>query len=209
MIKFINVNKSFNNNLVLNNLNLSFNDNEITLISGKSGKGKTTILNLLCKVYNISKGQILFDGQDISNLNFSKSLKFRRENISLISQDFQLVENISVLSNLKLIIDIKQFNKKEFLKECDEILKICEMEQFKNTLVAKLSGGQKQRVAIIRAILTKNKWIVADEPTSSLDDENTLIVMDLFLKCKQMNKSLIIVTHDARLNKIADRILKL
>lgn len=193
--------------IVLNNANFFINPNKITLIRGKSGSGKSTIINLLLRFYDVNSGKITVDGYDIKTL----SLKSLRKNISLVSQNIFLF-NDTIKNNLKYGIE----NVTE--EEIFEAAKKANIDSFIQTLKngyetiigengINLSGGQKQRIAIARAFLKKSPILIFDEPTSALDEGNSNFISNAIQSCAQQ-KTVIIITHEQNMFTYADKIIE-
>ena len=171
---------------------------EVLLISGKSGVGKTTFLHLLGGLLEVEKGSVVIDNQLISLMTQKEIDRFRRQNIGVILQQNHFVESLSVLENVVLSIWLSSGQNK--VNDAKKVLIYLGLENQMQKLPSQLSVGQQQRVSIARAIVNNPKVILADEPTSSLDDENAMIVADLLENlAKEYNSALIIVTHDTRL----------
>jgi ABC-type lipoprotein export system ATPase subunit len=182
------------------------NPSETLLITGNSGKGKTTLLHLLAGLLRPKKGEISIDDTNISQLSEKKLDQFRGKNIGLILQQSHFISSLSVLDNVVLASWLA--SGKKATEKAKRLLLDLDLESQMNKLPSQLSIGQQQRVSIARALINEPKLLLADEPTSSLDDENAMKVADLLEKlAKNYNASLIIVTHDQRLkNKFANQI---
>lgn len=191
---------------VFNFPDISCKANETLLITGNSGVGKTTFLHLLCGLLTSKSGEILVDNTDISLLKGAKLDQFRGKNIGIILQKSYFIDSLSVLENLELTSWLAVSKKQTSLAK--ELLSQLGLGEFLHQKTYQLSVGQQQRVSIARALINQPKVILADEPTSSLDDENTKIVLDLLIDvAKKQNAALIIVTHDSRLkNNISNQI---
>lgn len=172
--------------------------NETLLITGGSGKGKTTLLHLLGGLLRPKSGSIVIGETEIGNLSETKLDQFRGENIGLILQQSHFVESLSVLENVILASWLATGKKAE--EKAVTLLKQLDLEDQMHKLASQLSVGQQQRVSIARALVNEPKLLLADEPTSSLDDENAIKVADLLSSLsKEYGASLVIVTHDQRL----------
>lgn len=175
--------------------NIQLESGESLLILGKSGSGKTTLLNLLAGLAKPDKGEILMEGLEFSKLTGQKLDLFRGQNIGIVFQKPHLLEPLSVIENLKMA----NFFSKKRNNKLSQILEDLGLAQKKNASVQTLSEGEAQRVSIARALANEPKLILADEPTSSLDDENTLKVIKLLQdQAEKIGAGLIIVTHDQR-----------
>jgi putative ABC transport system ATP-binding protein len=173
---------------------------ETTLITGASGTGKTTLLHLLGGLLKPTSGVIDINEVDICALSTKKLDHFRGQNIGLILQKSYFIASLSVLENIELASWLTDKTKKK--EKAKELLLLLGLEKSASKLPSQLSVGQQQRVSIARALINEPKLLLADEPTSSLDDENAKIVADLLADLsKKYNAALIIVTHDQRLKE--------
>lgn len=173
---------------------------ERLLITGASGKGKTTLLHLLGGLLKPTYGSIFIDEINICQLSSKKIDHFRGQNIGLILQKAHFIASLNVLENIELASWLTDKNKKQ--EKAKELLSLLGLEKFASILPNQLSVGQQQRVSIARALINEPKLLLADEPTSSLDDGNAKIVADLLANLSEKyNAALIIVTHDQRLKE--------
>ncbi|MEO9571903.1 MAG: ATP-binding cassette domain-containing protein [Polaribacter sp.] len=175
-------------------------DQENLLILGKSGVGKTTFLHLLAGLLKPLKGHILIDEIKINNLNNNKLDKYRGQNIGLVFQKKHAIQSLNVFENLKtrLLFSKKPMNNTDI----ENLLAQLELTEFKKSKINNLSEGQLQRLGIALGVIHNPQVILADEPTSSLDDENCKNVIELLIKqAKQTNANLIVITHDQRIKK--------
>lgn len=182
---------------------ISCGSGEKLLILGRSGIGKSTLLNLLGGLMPAQSGGITIDGTEISGLGSAGLDKFRGKNIGIIFQKSHFIESISVLENL--LLTQKLAKAKVSASDCRELLRELNIEDKADSKIKNLSEGEKQRVSIARAIVNQPKLILADEPTSALDDDNCQKVIDLLdRQAKKIGAALLIVTHDNRLKDIID-----
>lgn len=194
---------------VLKNINLDFNNVEFISIIGPSGCGKTTLLNCIGGIDNITGGEIISQGKSLSSLTEKEMNLYRNNNIGFIFQNYYLIPQLNVLDNIKIALSVQDHSKSEVKKLAYEALKIVGMEKFSKKQPNTLSGGQKQKVAIARAIVTSPNYILADEPTGSLDSKSSIEVMDI-LKEISKTRLVIMVTHNLELaQKYSDRIIKM
>lgn len=180
--------------------NLSVNAEEVLLVLGRSGKGKTTLLHLLAGLMEPNSGSVEIDGQSVTELKGSNRDSFRGRNIGMVFQQAQFIKSVSVMQNLQLARSLAGLpNDEPFAKQLLTELGITDKA---NNRPSELSIGERQRAGIARALVTQPKVVLADEPTSALDDENCELVADLLQKTVTGHgAALIIVTHDQRLKE--------
>ena len=212
LYKLDNINLSYdvngNNIRVLKNINFEIKKNERVAIIGESGSGKTSLLMLMSCLENPSTGSIIFNDEDFSKLSEKKKTEIRKKKIGLIFQQFYLIPNYTALENVMFPMQINKIKNEK--KKAISILKEIGLAHRQNNLPSELSGGEQQRVAIARAISFGPEIILADEPTGNLDEKNTELVSNLLIDYSKKKKiSLILVTHNIKLAKKCDRIIKL
>ena len=209
MIKVKNLSKSFNNQLVLNNISIDINKGDFISIVGPSGAGKTTFLNILGTIDDYDKNlktSILFSGTDITKLNDDKLSSFRNKEIGFIFQFHQLLPELTAKENILLPSMIGKNNEKISLNNLNKLSKILDIESILEKKPEFISGGEKQRVAVARALINSPSILLADEPTGNLDSKNAEIIQKLFKKInKELNLTIILVTHNTKFSKIADK----
>ncbi|MBS5778094.1 MAG: putative bacteriocin export ABC transporter [Candidatus Faecisoma sp.] len=206
MIKVENLEKSFDNKEIIKNFNYEFLDGKITAIVGKSGCGKTTLLNILGLLDTDYKGKVLYDGVLITNE--SQRNEFIRNNINYLFQNYALIDNETVEQNLLLALEYEKLSKNVKKEKINEALELVDLNEFNDKKIFTLSGGEQQRVALARVILKKGNIILADEPTGNLDVENTDKVMKILKKLKEDGKLIIIVTHSLSLANECDDVIR-
>lgn len=191
----------------LKNVSFSLEKGEFAAIVGESGSGKSTLLNCIGALDTPTSGIILMDGQNLFSMKEEERTIFRRRNIGFIFQSFQLVSELNVEQNIMfpLLLDYR----KPDPKEVDEILNLLGLTERRYHLPSQLSGGQQQRVAIGRALITKPKLILADEPTGNLDSKNSQDVMDMLIKAsRQYQQTILLITHNKDLTVSVDRVFQ-
>ena len=211
MLKIRNLGKKFNNEYIFRNLNYDFKDNGLYSIIAPSGRGKTTLLNIISTIDKPSEGEVIFNSKKISKLNEKKKRSFRLNNVSFIYQSFNLFEDQSVKNNLALLLnDSSLFHiSKKNERKIDSLLSKLNIIELKDKLVKNLSGGEKQRVAIARSLINNPKIIFADEPSGALDEENAANIFEI-LRNLSKDHLVIVVTHNIDLAyKYSDFILRL
>lgn len=192
--------------VALDDVSFSVNKGEFVAIIGASGSGKSTLLHLIGGVDKPTSGKVFIDGTDIYALNNDNLAIFRRRQIGLIYQFYNLIPILNVKENITLSCDLD--GQKIDEKHLNEILYVLGLEKRVNHLPNELSGGQQQRVSIGRAIINNPSIVLADEPTGNLDSKASKEIMDLLkLSNKKYNQTLIVITHDEKIALEADRII--
>ena len=194
------ITKSYSKNIINNVVDrLSFDlaSGESMAISGPSGVGKSTLLNLLSGLDNVDKGKIWFDDVELTRMPNKEKIFFRLNNISLIFQTPNLLKDFNVIENIMIPIRYKGISKIKSIDIGDRVLKEVGLFDIREKPISLLSGGEAQRVGIARAMAMESKIILADEPTGNLDTENSKLVMNHLIDiCKKHSTTLIVVTHD-------------
>lgn len=212
VIEIKNVHKIYNDSEVevhaVNNVNLEFEAGEFAAIVGPSGSGKTTLLNMLGGLDNPSAGEIVIGGEEISQLKGSKLIDFRLHNIGFVFQSYNLIPVLTAKENVEFIMQMQGVSAKERTKRTLELLEAVGLGERTDSRPARLSGGQQQRVAVARALASKPKFVLADEPTANLDSTSTENLLDIMEKLnREENITFIFSTHDARVVKKARRVI--
>lgn len=209
IIELNNISKVYKQKEVLKNFSLKIEEGEMVAITGKSGKGKTTILNIIGLLESYNEGTLRIDGEENIKVNSRKAIGILREKISYLFQNFALIDEETVEENLKLSLKYVKATKKEKIDMMSQALKEVGLEGFEKRKVFELSGGEQQRVALARIILKPSKIILADEPTGSLDDENLHLVLDILKSLNKKGKTIVIVTHDLRVANECNNIINI
>lgn len=192
----------------LNGIDLKFERGEFASIVGPSGSGKTTLLNIIGGLDDPTEGNVTIDGINISALNGPKKTEFRMKNIGFVFQSFNLIPVLTVKENIEFVMFLQGLSKDVREKRTAELINSVGLTEKTNSRPNKLSGGQQQRVAVARALASKPKFILADEPTANLDSKSTENLLDIMEKLnKEENITFIFSTHDARVVKRARRIV--
>ncbi len=207
MIEIKHLNKSFDDKVVLKDINLTVQEGEVVTIIGASGSGKSTLLRCVNLLEEPDDGSIIFHGEDLCDL--STNLYQLREKIGMVFQSFNLFGNKNVLDNCILpLTTVKKIKRKEAEKIALEQLKNVNMLEFAKSSVSTLSGGQKQRVAIARALCMNPEVMLFDEPTSALDPEIVGEVLEIMKELAKKGMTMIIVTHEMQFaREVSNRIL--
>ena len=191
----------------LNGVDFEIYEGEFCAIVGTSGSGKSTLLNMLAGLEKPTKGEVVINGQHMEQLNEDGLVKFRRENIGLIFQSFNLIGTMNALENVALPLSFRGEPRSIRLKKADKMLDLVNLRKHKKHLPNQMSGGQQQRVGVARALVVDPRIIFADEPTGNLDSHTSEEVMHLMQQVvKEQKKTLVMVTHDDHLATYADRI---
>jgi putative ABC transport system ATP-binding protein len=189
-------------------ISLSFEQGEFAAIVGPSGSGKTTLLNLIGGLDSITEGEIIIDGTDISHLSSSKLIDFRLRNIGFVFQAYNLIPVLTAKENVEFIMELQGKNRKARTERAIELLNAVGLRERADSRPAKMSGGQQQRVAVARALASKPKFILADEPTANLDSKSTETLLELMEQLnKEENITFIFSTHDQRVVNKARRVI--
>lgn len=210
------VRKTFTNGEVkeeiLKGINLSLKEGEIIALVGASGSGKSTLLTIAAGLQPTSEGQVIFEGENLTDMSPEQVRKIRASKFGFVFQFAHLVPFLTVEEQLMLMLDVSEskLEKREQKREIKRILQLVGMEHRKNAYPSSLSGGEKQRVAIARAIIHKPKVLFADEPTASLDSKRSKDIMTLIRDLtKTLNITTLMVTHDEEMLRYADHIIKM
>ena len=191
----------------LKDVSFSLEKGEFVAVVGESGSGKSTLLNCIGALDVPTSGVITMDGNNLFTMKEEERTIFRRRNIGFIFQSFQLVSELTVEQNIvfPLLLDYR----KPKTSDIEEILELLGLTDRRNHLPSQLSGGQQQRVAIGRALITKPKLILADEPTGNLDSKNSQDVIDLLTKAsRHYQQTILMITHNNSLTSMVDRVLR-
>lgn len=192
----------------LNQITFQINSGEFVCIMGPSGSGKTTLLNCISTIDSVSSGHIIIDEQDITDLTENDLAEFRRNNLGFVFQDFNLLDTLTVEENISLPLVLKKVDADIITNLVQQLATDLNLSDILNKFPSQISGGQKQRCAFVRAIITKPKLILADEPTGSLDSNSSKIVLESMCKLNiNTNSTIIMVTHDALCASYSNRIL--
>lgn len=200
--------KGENKVTALDNVSFTVNKGEFVAIVGASGSGKSTLLHLIGGVDRPTSGKVFIDGKDIYKFNDDELAIFRRRQVGLIYQFYNLIPILNVEENITL--PLKLDNKNIDKQRLDELIKVLGLEERRKHLPNELSGGQQQRTSIGRAMITNPAIILADEPTGNLDSKASDEIVTLLKKSnKDYKQTIIMITHNLEIAKVADRIIKI
>lgn len=194
----------------LNGVDLTIEQGEFTAIVGPSGSGKTTFLNLVGGLDQPTSGRIAIDGTDISTLSSSRLIDFRLRNIGFVFQAYNLIPVLTARENVEFIMHLQNCSRQERESRAMSLLKAVGLEGRENSRPNKLSGGQQQRVAVARALASKPKFVLADEPTANLDSKSTENLLEIMEELnRKENITFVFSTHDQRVVNKARRVITL
>tara|TARA_B100001063_G_scaffold219455_1_gene223598 strand:+ start:3613 stop:4284 length:672 start_codon:yes stop_codon:yes gene_type:complete len=201
MIKVNNLNKIFNENTkkefhALKDINIQIQTSSCVILKGVSGSGKSTLLSILGALSKPSSGDVIINNDSIAKLPDLHSSLFRAKNLGFIFQSYNLFNELNVEENISIPLVPLGFSQKEINQKVQTALNLANIEHKKDETVANLSGGEKQRTAIARALVNNPDIILCDEPTANLDNANSLKFIEVIKKLKELNKTIIIATHD-------------
>ena len=192
--------------VALDDVSFSIEEGEFVAIVGASGSGKSTLLHLLGGVDRPTRGNVIVNGKNIYNLKDDDLAIFRRREVGLIYQFYNLIPILNVVENITLPLDLDGRKAEE--KELNDLIRLLGLENRKTHLPNELSGGQQQRVSIGRALVTHPAIVLADEPTGNLDSKSSDEIINLLKKCnKEYKQTIIMITHNMEIAKVADRII--
>lgn len=204
-VKISNLSKSYGENEVLKDINLTINSGNVCVLLGPSGSGKSTILNLIGGIETSEKGKIQIGNIDISNMNEKQLTYYRRKQLGFVFQFYNLVPNLTVRENIEVAADIT-----EKTLDIDKLIKLLGLSEHQNKLPNQLSGGQQQRCAIGRALVKNPPILLCDEPTGALDSKTSKEILELIEKIHaEYKNTIIIVTHNEEIKKMANQIIKI
>ena len=213
IIKINNLSKTFNDGkkkkTILENLNLSIKTGQSIAITGRSGCGKTTLLNIIGGLLDFDYGDLFINNININSLSLNQIADYRKNYFGFITQNFNLLDDRNVFENVALPLYYSSIKKSDIQKRVNTILTTLDISLLAQKNIKNLSGGEKQRVAIARALVKKSKIILADEPTGSLDEKTELDILNIFSKLKNSGITLIIVTHNKKVANHCDLIYEL
>lgn len=206
--------KIYSNNVMevtaVDNVNLTIEKGEFTAIVGPSGSGKTTLLNMIGGLDQATSGQILVDGIDVSTLNSKQMVDFRLHNIGFVFQSYNLIPVLTASENVSFIMEMQGLDKATIQSRTAEILTEVGLADRMESRPNQMSGGQQQRVAVARAMASRPKFIIADEPTANLDSKTTEKLLDIMEELNEKeNITFLFSTHDQRVVNKARRVIVL
>ena len=214
IIEINNLHKTYDSDSVpvhaVNGVNLSFEEGEFAAIVGPSGSGKTTLLNIIGGLDDATEGEIVINNVKVTELSSKKLTDFRMQNIGFVFQAYNLIPVLTAKENVEFIMELQGRPKKERLDRTKSLLEAVGLGDRLESRPNKLSGGQQQRVAVARALASKPKFVLADEPTANLDSKSTENLLDIMERLNKEEKiTFIFSTHDQRVVNKAHRVITL
>ncbi len=213
MIELKNVKKVYSTKEVetvaLQNVSVSIKEGEFVMLLGRSGCGKTTLLNILGGIDTMTEGSYLFEGKEMSRMKRKQLADFRNQKVGYVFQAYYLIDELDALHNVEVPLGYAGIKKAERRARAKEALVKVGLEDRLKYYPSQLSGGQQQRVAIARAIVNNPRVLLADEPTGNLDEENCQSIMQLLAELNKQGTTIIMVTHDVSLTEYATRVIYL
>lgn len=193
----------------LKDISLEVREKEFLMLTGKSGCGKTTLLNILGGMEHATSGEYIFEGTEVSGMNSSQLAAFRNKSIGFVFQAYHLIDGLRAADNVELPLGYGGMKRSERKRKSVEALNKVDLADRVRHYPSQLSGGQQQRVAIARAIVNNPRILLADEPTGNLDEENRMEIMKLLAELNRNGMTIIMVTHDIDLLQYATRVCKM
>ena len=212
ILNIVNVKKEYANGdkilYALNDISFTVSKGEFIAIVGPSGSGKSTLLHIIGGIDRPKCGKVYINETDIASLKSDKMTVFRRKNIGIVYQFYNLIPTLNVVDNITLpaLLDKRKIDKEKL----DELIKLLKLEDRKTAMPSQLSGGEQQRVSIGRALINNPAILLADEPTGNLDSVASKEIVDIFKYYnKEYNQTILLVTHDEKIAEQADRVIRL
>lgn len=212
ILNIVNVKKEYANGdkilYALNDISFTVSKGEFIAIVGPSGSGKSTLLHIIGGIDNPNSGKVYINETDIASLKSDKMTVFRRKNIGIVYQFYNLIPTLNVVDNITLpaLLDKRKIDKEKL----NELIKLLKLEGRKTAMPSQLSGGEQQRVSIGRALINNPAILLADEPTGNLDSNASKEIVDIFKYYnKEYNQTILLVTHDEKIAEQADRVIRL
>ena len=203
IIELRSITKSYGSNTIIKDFNLTINNGEFLTILGPSGCGKTTVLRLLAGLEELNSGNIILDGEDITNVPAEK------RHVNTVFQSYALFPHMTIFENVAFGLRMQKVSEAEIKPRVMDALKMVQLEEMADRKPTQLSGGQQQRVAIARAIVTNPHIVLADEPTGNLDSVNGNDVMNLLTELNRKGTTVVMVTHSEENARMAGRLIRM
>ena len=193
----------------VNNISFSMAQNDFISIMGKSGSGKTTLLNMIAGLLTPTQGKVTINGTNLFELDDKQVSAFRNQYLGYIPQGSSLLPNLTALADIRLPFSLTKRENQSSLNYALQLLEKAQISYLKDAYPANMSGGEMRRIAILRALICQPQLVIADEPTSDLDEESSAQIMALLADIHQQGTGLLIVTHDNDVASYSQRTLKM
>lgn len=193
----------------LKDADIEIEKGEFVAIMGKSGSGKSTLLNIIGCMDKLSSGSYFLDDINVSEMKSAKLDKLRKEKISFIFQNYELMDHYTIYENVEIPLLAAKVSAKQRKERIREVMSKLGIEKLAKKYPKQISGGEQQRTAIARALVSGNEYILADEPTGALDQDNSHELMKIFKEIHETGRTIIMVTHDKDVAQCADRIVEI
>ncbi len=205
-----NISKSYGKVNAVKNVSLDVNHGEFLAIQGQSGSGKTTLLNLMTGLEKPSDGEVIVNGKLLNNMSEDELALFRRHNVGIVFQFFNLIPTLNVIENIALPLFPEKMGKKEMFSRAEKVAGVVGLSHRLAHYPNELSGGEQQRVAIARALINEPRIVFADEPTGNLDSKSGKMIIELLKDLnKKQNLTIIMITHDDAMARESGRMIRM
>lgn len=209
MIQFKHLSKSYKDHTLFEDFDFSINSGDFVTIVGKSGSGKSSLLNIIGMFDNEYLGEYYYQDQLVNHLKLSQKEGLRKQDIGYIFQNYNLINEYTVIENVELPLGYRKVKKKDRRRICLEALESLGLKEKINKYPQTLSGGEQQRVSIARTLVMQPKLLLADEPTGSVDEQTATDIMEIFAQMNQEGVTIVLVTHDPQLAKLGNKHLEI
>jgi len=209
MLELRNISKKYDSNYVLEGVSMTVSHSDFLFIKGVSGVGKTTLLNMIGLLDAPTSGDIIFNDVNLTQGSAQERAAYKRHNIGIIFQKFNLIANFTVYENIKMAFLYKDYDKQALQNKIEQILTDLQMDEYMHKKVKNLSGGQQQRVAIARVLLQDPDIILADEPSANVDRATEQLIIDILQQKQSEGKIIIVVSHNDLYKKYATKQVEL
>lgn len=194
---------------ILKGIDFKIENGEFVAIMGRTGAGKSTFLYQISLLDEPTSGEILIDGINVLNMSIKDKISYRLNNFGYVFQDYALLPDLTALENVALPLLMQNIAKGEAYNIARDTLSTLMLENHVDSLPSNMSGGEQQRVSIARAVVHRPGILFADEPTANLDNESSLVIMDIFKKLNKDGQTIIMITHEEQYARVSERIIKI